>query len=162
MLCWVLFFPPPLIPWPPMGRCMGLKRAHENASSLQTNPDIKGGCEGEPKSLNQRHRFIFAAPSALPGGSQANVAPQDKVDIQPPAHPRGTLGLTPPQQHPFSIHHLTCCWKRRSSSSPCLSSFCSAAQTHTSKQPSGMALQSQGYFNDQSEGQPLTSPWGMR
>lgn len=125
--------PPSLIPWPPTGSHTGSKRAHKNASSLWKNPDIEGRHEGEPKSPNQRHWLIFAAPSALPGGSQANVATWDEMDIQPPAHPRGTLGLTPPQQHPFSIHHLTCYRKRRSSSL-CLSSFCSAAQTHTNKQ----------------------------
>jgi len=46
---------PHLLPWPPMEGHASLKEAHKNASSPQTNPDIKGRNEREPKSPNQRH-----------------------------------------------------------------------------------------------------------
>lgn len=121
-----------------MGSCTSSKRAHKNASSRQTNPDIKGRREEEPKSLNQRHWLISAAPSALPGGPQATVSPRGEMRIHPPAHPRATFGFTPSRQHPFSIQHLFSSavrWEKKSTSRspPRLSSFCSAAQTRTKK-----------------------------
>lgn len=160
---WVLFSPcPPPSPglqW----EVIQVRREPIKKRLLSTNKPWhqreawRGAKISESKALTH-----FCCTLCIARRPQVTVAPRGEMGIHPPTPTRGTLGSTPSQQRHFSVSSAAGreAVKVQVSSVFVLIPFCSSDMHQ--QMMTREALQSQGFFNDQSEGQPLTSPQGKQ